>query len=203
MRQSDKRCGECVSLEAKPRQLSLFETFRELKKKFFPSLPPPRAAESPVSRTAGPSPLRSLWLELRREYFPERQDLDSFTVAWSKRRQKRTLASCSFDSRRVKVARELDYPEHLERLKAVLYHEMCHAFLGKPIRKDGRFPWHGPEFRALERRCPLCRELDRWVKEGGWAKAVRSDRAKRAARSRADAGSSPKRKHNRSSRIRG
>ena len=149
----------------------------------------PQAASA--NRPARISPVRRIpllkrvWLDVRRTWFPDRPDLDRYTVVWSRRPQKRTLASCNIESKRVNVARELNYPEHYRWLTPLLYHEMCHAYLGfSVVSEEDRCRWHGREFRALERRFPDMPEFDRWVKHGGWDRAVRSDRSKRAHRAR-------------------
>lgn len=124
--------------------------------------------------------LKSIWLDLRQTYFPELQALDSFCVAWSRRRQKRTLASCHLKKQVVLVAKELNYPWHEQWLEPLIYHELCHAALGDKIAKFGkRRAWHGKEFKILEARHPQIRSLNQWIKSGGWSKAVRSDRARR------------------------
>ena len=129
--------------------------------------------------------LKRVWLDVRHHWFHDRSDLDHYAVIWSQRPQKRTLASCNIQSKRVIVARELNYPELYRWLRPLLYHEMCHAFLGfSVVEEEERCRWHGREFKALERRYPDMPEFDRWVKHGGWDKAVRSDRAKRAHRAR-------------------
>jgi len=129
--------------------------------------------------------LQKIWLDLRLTYFPSRGDIDMYSLQWSRRQQKRTLASCNLDQRRVLVAKELRHADHIEWLEPLLYHEMCHAILGKDIStKAGRRAWHGTEFKALELRHPGIKKLDNWIKAGGWAKAVRSDRARSAHRKR-------------------
>ena len=129
--------------------------------------------------------IKQIWLDVRRSWFPDRPDLDHYIVVWSRRPQKRTLASCNIESKRVIVARELNYPEHYRWLKPLLYHEMCHAYLGfSVVDEDKRCRWHGREFKSLERRYPGMPEFDYWVKSGGWDRAVRSDRSKRAHRAR-------------------
>ncbi|MCI5064650.1 SprT-like domain-containing protein [bacterium] len=134
-----------------------------------------------TQKLASDPELAEIWSALIELYFPERRDLLRYTVIWSKRNQIRTLASCNIDSCRVRVARELNFPEHTEWLSPLLYHEMCHAVLGTSIRQPGeKTRWHGPEFRKLERRHPAIPAFDRWVKGGGWTKAVRSHRAKQA-----------------------
>ena len=123
--------------------------------------------------------LQALWQSLAQEFFPEQTHLHSYQIRWSKRKQKRTLASCVTERCRVTVARELNYSEHRVWLKPLLYHEMCHAVLGREVSRTKRgFAWHGPEFKALERRHPLIPLFDAWVQAGGWARAVRSDRAR-------------------------
>lgn len=118
------------------------------------------------------------WRNLRIKYFPDRVDLDDYTVTWSSRRQKRTLASCNLRMRKVIVARELDHPDIAIWLIPVLYHELCHAVLGTQVRRTGKKrAWHGPEFKALVNRHPLTNKLDHWISSGGWSKAVRSARA--------------------------
>lgn len=88
----------------------------------------------------------------------------------------------------MRVARELDAPQHARWLPPLLYHELCHAVLGPDVaRKQGKRCWHGKEFRALERRHPEIPALDRWIKEGGWRSAVLSARARAAAAKRRSA----------------
>lgn len=125
------------------------------------------------------------WRLIAEKYFPDRTDLLQYTVYWSKRSQKRTLASCHVRKLLVAVARELSYPEHQRWIEPLLYHEMCHAVLGLSITHvNGKRQWHGAEFKRLEQRHPEIQALDRWIKDGGWRSAVRSDRSKRAYRRR-------------------
>ena len=124
--------------------------------------------------------LRGIWLHIRKVYFPDRADLDSYEIRWSPRRQRRVLASCCISKQRVVVARELNRAEHARWLPALIYHEMCHAFFGDRVEKNAnRRLWHGPEFRALEQRHPEIKDLDHWIRSGGWHKAVLSDRERR------------------------
>ncbi|MBX7138817.1 MAG: SprT-like domain-containing protein [Oligoflexia bacterium] len=122
---------------------------------------------------------------MQKLYFPELPQLRDYTVRWSRRRQKRVLATCNISRLIVSVAKELSYPDRIEWLEPLLYHEMCHAVL-KPqsLRHRGRTRWHGPEFRALERRHPKIAELDRWIAEGGWRAAVRQARARQSVQRR-------------------
>jgi hypothetical protein len=78
------------------------------------------------------------------------------------------------------VARELHDVEYASWLEPLLYHEMCHAVLGSTLHASGNRSWHGKEFKALERRHPGSKDLNAWMKSGGWAKAVRRDRGKRS-----------------------
>jgi len=125
--------------------------------------------------------LHQVWTELRKEYYPERPDLDSYVVAWSARNQKRVLASCNIRRHRVVVAKELFEPSAVRWIAPVLYHELCHAVLGEEvISASGRRLWHGVEFRALEARHPDIPALNLWIRSGGWAMAVRSHRSRMA-----------------------
>lgn len=154
-------------------QLSLFDFF--LKRR------PPDVLERQVLRPPAPTGLEELWREIRSTWFPERKDLDEYSVIWSSRPQKRTLASCNIKRRVVIVARELAYDSLSQWWEPLLYHEMCHAYLGMSVYSEHeRSRWHGSEFRALERRHPKIAEFDAWVRQGGWSRAVRSDRARRA-----------------------
>lgn len=93
------------------------------------------------------------------------------------------LASCNISQRRVTVARELNYANLQHWFEPLLFHEMCHAVLADTIKAHlGRRPWHGAEFKALESRHPQVAALHKWMKEGGWKHAVRSDRARRRSR---------------------
>lgn len=156
-----------------------------------PAAKPQRARRRPIALRADPpcvvsdSELWTIWLFIRNTYFPERPDLDHYTVIWSTRRQKRVLACCDMNKRVVRVANELRSEEHTCWLEPLLFHEMCHAVLGANVsRSRGRRMWHGREFRALERRHPGIAALDRWIKSGGWSQAVRSARSRAAYRRR-------------------
>lgn len=125
--------------------------------------------------------LKSLWCKVRSSYFSERSDLDHYRVIWSTRKQKRTLAACFLETKTVRVAQELKHPDCQVWLEPILYHEMCHAYLGNGGKKQGqRQSWHGKEFKALEKRHPTTAALDHWIRNGGWSKVVRSDRARMA-----------------------
>jgi hypothetical protein len=129
--------------------------------------------------------LQQLWLKLSAEYFPQQEHLSLYIVRWSSRRQKRVLGSCHLKRRHVVMAKELDRPEHWEWVEAVLYHEMCHAVLEDSVqRRRGKRQWHGEDFKLLEVRHPLTAALKDWINAGGWHRAVRSDRSRRAAASR-------------------
>ncbi len=123
--------------------------------------------------------LTTEWLSLRKTYFPERLDLDLYTICWSKKRQKRTLASCNIRKKLVNVAKEMSHPKALEYLPALLYHEMCHAALGEGIEvRRGKRMWHGDSFKRLEARHPGILELKKWMRAGGWHHVVLSERAR-------------------------
>lgn len=118
--------------------------------------------------------IKRTWLELRKAYFPNRPDLDEYSVIWSNRIQTRTLASCNIWKRKVYVARVMDNPECFEYISALLYHEMCHAVLGTWVQgRNGRMNWHCAHFKRLEARHPGIELLDKWIQSGGWNKAVR------------------------------
>jgi len=140
------------------------------------------ARKRPRRNTAAPhtsdTDLKVIWDNLIDHYFPDGQQLKKYTVRWSTRRQKRTLGSCSITKHTVRIARELMHAQFSEWVEPILYHELCHAYLGKNIqRENGKRAWHGKEFRALERRHPATLPLNAWIKSGGWGKAVRVDRA--------------------------
>ena len=157
-----KGCAAFFGLESKGKTL----TTRNFTKKRTP-------------KAASGQRLLELWNKLRIEYFPEREDLDNYSVCWSRRRQLRTLASCCSEKRKINVAKELHYIEYEQWLPPLLFHEMCHAALGTETRNaKGQRVHHGKAFRNLERRHPLSVSLDRWIKSGGWLHAVRSHRAK-------------------------
>jgi hypothetical protein len=122
--------------------------------------------------------LQELWVELRIQYFQSRLDLDLYSVKWSTRRQKRTLASCNIRGKKIRVAKELNHPSCIEWHSPLLFHEMCHAFLGDLVsKKKGKRQWHGDEFKALEAIHPQMNNFHLWCKNGGWVKAVRRERA--------------------------
>ena len=116
-----------------------------------PELPPARKTTTQASAAE----LIEVWQTLCSQWFPDRSDLLEYQIQWSTRPQKRTLASCNPYRRQVWVARELQPPQFAEYLPALIYHEMCHAYLGTDVRQaNGRRAWHGREFKALERRHP-------------------------------------------------
>jgi len=170
-------------------QLGLFSILRRLTRRARKPVVRTRAATHRV-RTVRTAPLsdpslHQLWCQVRAEYFPGRAEIDEYRVIWSSRRQRRTLASCHMKKRRVNVAKELRDATCQHWLEPILYHEMCHAVLGTdPGYYRGKRAWHGPEFRKLEHLHPQIRALDEWIKIGGWAQAVRRDRAKQAATTR-------------------
>jgi hypothetical protein len=122
--------------------------------------------------------LKNIWDSLQQNFFPERSDLLEYTIDWSARRQKRTLASCNIRKKQINVAREMSLPQCHSFLEPLIYHEMCHAVLGDKVGRAGsKRLWHGPQFRSLERNHPEIVALDNWIKSGGWSKAVRSFRS--------------------------
>jgi hypothetical protein len=119
--------------------------------------------------------LSLIWLRLAQQFFPNDYRLIEYQVRWSERTQKRVLGSCNLTKRRVLIARALDRPELKWALEALIYHEMCHAVVGIKRSSNGkRNRIHGREFYELERQHPGIKELDRWIKSGGWQKVVRS-----------------------------
>ena len=119
--------------------------------------------------------LKEYWLKLRSEFFPDRPDIDDYKIVWSTRNQKRTLASCNYIKHIVRVAKELNNQNLYEWLPPLLYHEMCHAYLGR----NGGTP-HGGKFKELESRHPQTKQLKKWITSGGWRTAVRSNRTKQS-----------------------
>lgn len=146
--------------------------------RLFPSLASQKRGV-PRAPSSGSSPeLFLVWCAVRQQYFPNRPELDQYMVSWSRRRQRRTLASCHVRKKVVHVAKELRDPLFSKYLPALLYHEMCHAALGEDVGYHrGKRAWHGPRFRELERRHSGIAELDAWIKSGGWNYAVRRSRA--------------------------
>ena len=121
--------------------------------------------------------LSQLWRELQSSFFPDRTDILAYRLVWSARPQRRTLASCNVTRHVVRVARELDSEQGAPYLAPVIYHEMCHAVLGKTGTVSGRNSWHGPQFKELESRHPDMVALKNWMKSGGWAQLVRRFRS--------------------------
>ena len=147
----------------------------------------PRQNQKSRRRVSQSDPiLHEQWCQIRKSFFPELTDLDSYVVAWSNRPQKRVLASCNIHRRRILVAKELNQESVSCWLEPILYHEMCHAVIGHGVAlsRSGKRQWHGAEFKALEARHPNIVALDEWIKSGGWARAVRSSRSKEAWRRR-------------------
>ena len=144
-----------------------------------------RSSARPARKLPDDLLLKSIWLKLRADYFPDRADLDQYLVRWSGRRQRRVLASVSIVRKFVSVAKELSHLDHYGWLEPLLYHEMCHAVLGENVETRRRKrQWHGREFKSLEKIHPGSESLNAWIKAGGWTKAVRSSRARETWRRR-------------------
>jgi hypothetical protein len=122
--------------------------------------------------------LALIWHKLRINWFPHCEELANYKVAWSSRRQKRTLASCNVRLMRVTVARELNHEPVKVWLEPILYHEMCHAVLKSRLSPGGRRMWHDAEFRSLESKHPLIPAMNQWIQSGGWFRAVLSERSR-------------------------
>ena len=167
------------------RALSLMKQIELLFRGATARAPQKRAARPRTAAPRGPTKsdefLLQIWTNLRDEYFTDRPELDTYVVAWSSRSQKRVLASCNIRQRKVVVARELFEPSACRWINPVLYHELCHAVIGEGVRvQGGKRQWHGAEFRALEARHPDIEAMNAWIRSGGWAMAVRSNRSRRA-----------------------
>lgn len=132
------------------------------------------------SSNQNPYPLpdiEGLWKKIRMEYFPLDSAVDLYEVSWSKRRQKRTLASCNLSKRKITVAKELAEDRYIDILEPLLYHEMCHAIIGTNVqRTNGKRQWHGRQFKYLESLHPKIPHLNHWIKSGGWLSAIRRER---------------------------
>lgn len=121
--------------------------------------------------------LYKTWENLTFQYFPENSELLSYKIRWSKRPQKRVLASCNIEKRIVTVAPAMQLPESHIHLEALIYHELCHAVAGISI-KNGRRDIHSKSFKSLEALHPGIKDLDKWIKNGGWINAVRKSTRK-------------------------
>ena len=151
-----------------------------------PARSPARIRTHRVHSERNDEALYEKWCTIRRQFFPDMDELDKYIVRWSPRCQKRVLASCNIHRRRILVAQELNNSSTSQWLEPILYHEMCHAVIGHGVAlsPSGKRQWHGKEFKELEARHPQIKALDSWIRSGGWAKAVRSHRSKVAWRSR-------------------
>lgn len=139
---------------------------------------PPHQRKQRLLTRESDSQLRAIWIDLANEYFPNQPDLCSYTICWSTRRQKRTLASVSLTRRLVIVAQELKDELFWQYLPPLIYHEMCHAVISTSVKTvRGRRQWHGKEFKELERQHPEIKALEEWIKNGGWRYAVARHRA--------------------------
>lgn len=115
---------------------------------------------------------KAVWIDLVNKYFQGRSELMDYKVFWSKRPQKRVLASCNIEKKVVRIAPAMKLPESQPFLEALIYHELCHAVCGIGF-KNGRRDIHSKRFKELEMQHPQILSLDLWIKQGGWIKAVR------------------------------
>lgn len=150
---------------------------------------PPSIAATEIAAPLGTAPkpgerLDEIWSRLARTFFPDHPEIPLFRIRWSARSQRNCLGSCNVEARTVNIAKVLDNPEYYRLLEPLIYHEMCHAALGKPRVVNGRRQMHGRDFKALERRHPGIAELDRWIASGGWHAAVRKARRASGAQHR-------------------
>lgn len=142
------------------RQLSfIFDSLR--------GLTPPQTPSISIKKD-----VKIIWDTLVLNHFPTRPDLYSYKILWSNRPQKRVLASCNIQKKIVRIAPAMNLPEAEPFLEALIYHELCHAVVGINI-KNGRRDIHSKEFKRIETLHPEIKNLDMWIKTGGWIKAVR------------------------------
>lgn len=119
--------------------------------------------------------LKTIWNNLLKKHFPDRLDLKKYRLVWSKRRRTASLASCNTEKKRILIAQVMKQKECLPYLEALVYHEMCHAALGKPKVVHGRRSIHGKDFHKLERKHLGIKFLNKWIKAGGWRAAVKKE----------------------------
>jgi predicted SprT family Zn-dependent metalloprotease len=119
--------------------------------------------------------LQLIWDQLSIRYFPDSHILKKYRIVWSNRKQTSCLGSCNIQTNVVRIASAMKQPSAHKYLEPLIYHEMCHAIVGIKI-KNGRRKIHTREFKQLEKKHPGIIELDRWIKRGGWQRAVREDR---------------------------
>ncbi len=117
--------------------------------------------------------LLTTWQKLKSEYFPNNKELDSYSITWAKRKRTRLLASCNINTKEVVVSYAMNDSSIKHFLSPLIYHEMCHAVLGKTKKKGRRNVFHGKEFKILEDRHPEIKDLNTWIKTGGWDLAVK------------------------------
>jgi hypothetical protein len=115
--------------------------------------------------------LQIIWNKLATTYFPHSNVLSSYRIVWSNRKQTSCLGSCNIQKKVVRIASAMKQPSAQYYIEPLIYHEMCHAIAGIKIR-NGRRKIHTREFKLLEKRHPQIIELDRWIKRGGWQRAV-------------------------------
>lgn len=162
-------------------QLTFFDIWTNTKRKaLFFKKKKTKLVETSNTLKSSNKELLVIWTNLANFYFKDNKELKEYRINWSNRPQKRTLASCNLNQKKVLVARELKYEDYRIWLEPLIFHEMCHAVLGLNVeRKNGKRQWHGKDFKELEKSHPLMNSFNKWIKQGGWATCVRSDRAKR------------------------
>ena len=132
------------------------------------------ALHAPAIQAVPETPdLNAIWRRLSEAYFPNHESLQEFSVVWSTRKHRNTLASCSIEAKRILVAGAMAELRARPFLEPLLYHEMCHAALGKPEKVNGRRVIHGSAFKELELLHPGIADLDMWILSGGWHSTVR------------------------------
>lgn len=134
------------------------------------SPPLPRAAARAAIAGAGRGhhhhDLVAIVSALKVAYFPA---LGDTYVAWSGRigrSRRRRLGWWNPRTRLISIHQCLDRAE-VPRffVESIVFHELCHAACDPSRTPTGKRRWHGPEFRALERRFPHVERALEWERQ--------------------------------------
>jgi hypothetical protein len=116
--------------------------------------------------------LQRVYLQLRRQHFPKRSDVDDYKVVWRDRPMatgngpgtlRDTLGYIEFKTRIIHIGREMSHPDAIKWLPALIHHELCHAILVDFLTptQDAHDEW----FKRINRKHKDAPAFESWT---GW-----------------------------------
>lgn len=119
--------------------------------------------------------LQKIYLKLRRQFFPNRADLDDYKVVWRDRpaysggKPEDERGYIQYAARCIYIAREMSHPDAVKWIPALIHHELSHGVLNGFLKpgQDSHAEW----FRRISYLHPDTSGFESWR---GWFAACRS-----------------------------